>query len=210
MVNGGGEIAAQKIIPICTFCWSCLQKEHKIWKYCTWFQLCFAHIRLILYHYLYTLWIYLCAKGRIGICWLTPNSLGIGWHRLAPNRAGTAIHAAWLTVSLKGWRLHQAESPSSLIETVAAFTTQGKSTVIGCKITLGRAIHIELVSFVKIKHQVGNLRPLFTALTEFAWQLSLETVLQYIWNFNSLIVYKNVHGTQACSSSRSRWDEPLT
>ena len=95
------------------------------------------------HHYLCTLWIYLCAKGRIGICWLAPNSLGIGWHRLAPNRAGTAIHAAWLTVSLKGWRLHQAESPSSLIETVAAFTTQGKSTVIGCKITLGRAIHIE-------------------------------------------------------------------
>ena len=124
-------------------------------------------IRLILYHYLYTLWIYLCAKGRIGICWLAPNSLGIGWHRLEPNRAGAAIHAAWLAVSLKGWRVHQAKSPSFLIETVAAFTKQDKSIVIGCKIRLGRAIHIELVLFDKIKHQVGILRSLLTALTEF-------------------------------------------
>ena len=103
----------------------------------------------------------------MGICWLTPNSLGIGCYRLAPNRAGAAIHAAWLAVSLKGWRAHQAKSLSSLIETVAAFTKQARGTVIGCKVRLGRAIHIELVLFDKIKHQVGILRSLLTALTEF-------------------------------------------
>ena len=34
--------------------------------------------------------------------------------------------------------------------------------------------------------------------------------LLYIWNFNSLVVYKNVHDTQACSRSRSWRDEALT